>query len=81
MKVKDIMGQCFYYYELSFLIHLQYSCVFLDCERSYHSSDHIHLLVCVQVSGVCTVCGARCRWRDTCWRWHVTAAAFAPEPP
>lgn len=48
---------------------------------SYHSTDHIHLLVCVQASGVCTVCGARCLWRATCWRWRVTAAACAPEPP
>lgn len=34
-----------------------------------------------QVSGVFTVCVVKCRWRATCWRWLVTAAAFALEPP
>lgn len=51
--------------------------VLLSC----HSTDHICLFVCVQVSGVCTACGVRCRWRATCWRWRVTAAACAPGPP
>ena len=32
----------------------------------------------LQMTGVCTVCGGRWRWRATCWRWPVTAAACAP---
>lgn len=48
---------------------------------SNSSTDCIHSLVCVQANGACTVWGVRCRWRATCWRWPVTAAACAPEPP
>ena len=34
-----------------------------------------------QMTGVSIACGARWRWRATCWRWPVTAAACGPESP